>query len=335
MLAMNKISKSASVCCVLLVTAFFISPFLQKIHLQRKVNQSLKKISQEDRDTLRTFFYNWMMIEGTAGYTLFGNKPISVIGYLNESPAVLLGVGSSVMSKNTAKGYEIWEKYSHLFPSKKYAMIRVKAASWVSHIFLVSKQSCYKVVNNNIDCFKQFADDEIPVHEQVIQHLLLATTWPSFTQSQIGLLFGFGRKNALAFDRSDEIRKKAWAKAIDLPSRDNRNINAIRKKEVQWLPRIAQPNMHLDQLIQPSSGFESLGEEYDTLRGSKASHKKYSPNWVAERILLPQFVPTSGEELEGSETDQLVKGYRETRKKLMKLAKSKHFLRDLLVEWIR
>jgi len=268
-----------------------------------------------------------MILEGTAGYTLLGEKPVSVVGYFTQFPPGFISLESTYLNAILIEGHKAWSRYKHLFPSKKFELAHTPSLSWIQEIFCINKQACANIALKNLDHF----DEKEPIYEKIAA----GKFWSHFTQAQAGLLFGFGRKNSLAFDRSDEIHRKAWNQPIALPARDWRQVNSIRKEAVWWLPKVLRPQEKTMPSLSPSPGFTSLGEEYDTLRGSKASHKKYSPNWVAERILIPQFVPTSGEELEGSETDKLMKGYRETRKKLIKLSKSKHFLRDVLVEWMR
>lgn len=299
---------------------------LKNEYLKHQVNLKIRKIPKKERDILSKFFLRLIIFEGSAGYTLLGDKPVSVIGYLKEFPPGLISLKSTYWNSIALEGHKVWLRYKHLFSSKKFDLTHTPSSRRVQSIFLINKRACADTVAKHPDHFHEIE----PVHEKITT----GKFWSNLSQIQIGLFFGFGKKNAQAFERFQEIRKKAWNCIISLPNKDSRNINAIQKEDTRGLLRIARTTTPIPSL-KPSQGFLSLGEEYSTLRGSKISREKYKPVWIAEKTFLPQFIVTSEEELEGSETDKLMKSYRETRKKLMKLSKSKHFLRDVLVEWMR
>src|ERR1700722_3498962 len=117
---------------ILLIVAI-VSVFAFHKCKQISVAWKLEKMSQDERKSLELFFRSAFAFDSLE-YTLFGNKAISVTGFYMPSQKIsdvydLLDSIFFLYSPNNLRkyqGWEIWEKYHHLFPMKNYAFVKSK-----------------------------------------------------------------------------------------------------------------------------------------------------------------------------------------------------------------
>lgn len=164
------------------------------------VREQLKKIPTQDKRAL-TLFFETLLADNFA-YTLFGSKPVSEEDY-NQ------GLNFHRKKSWLATGKKTWERYSSLFPSSRY-VFKYESDKWRQSIILINKQAFLDVVQEYLPLFQSILGTDISPkklldkiqldpYEKTLNHPVL-----------IGLLYGYGYKNALCFVKptlTDQIIK--------------------------------------------------------------------------------------------------------------------------------
>lgn len=272
----------------LFLLAILASFFLccMKTHAARElqsvnVKKALSKIPKEDRDNLEFFFRYYL--SQLFGYVIFGDKPmvfathsefkIPATDYYNCYPAteILEGMSHSLhpIVLKIKKGWETWQKYQHLFPSSniifKTECFPHHAENWVE-IICINKKTFIKTVTENIDEFKKVLGQDI-TPESLLQSCLIAKNFSKDVLKKnhglLGILLGFGKHNALLFERRSIIDSMFFRKKIG----------------VDYLP------------VAPSEGFNSIEEEQEYLTDKL---KIFDERCIVDAndlfLTLPQFV---------------------------------------------
>lgn len=299
---------------------------LKRWDIARKV----ARLPEADRKALSDFFYQLVIVEGTGGYTLFGDKPLSVANKLYGMDG-MPSISHLHECKQLEMGLDLWKKYSYLFPSTRFSIVYSSWQDRIHAFYMVNKPRCLQVINQNKDIFGDFValKDEKQIYAQLEKSLeenkISALEW--------GVLFGFGRNNALAFERIGLLRR-AFSLSPRLPEKDLRGLKALRVRDIAWGSRfIHHKKIAVESLPTPSEGYNSIGEEYAALSGDGIESLGYRTHWGVSAVDLPRFMVAGPEQKPGSETDLLLKSCAKTRVRLTKLARSKEFLVDCLMEW--
>lgn len=190
--------------------------FLQGRQQTLSIREKLENLSKEEQKTLEFFFRSFYSPD-SFGYTLFGDKPLSVTIYAipkNEpSPEDSIdSVLNIYHPENLRKycGWEIWKKNQNLFPMQKYAFVESKnfVEGEFTAILFINKKEFLKVVDENLNDFRKVLEreitpesllDEVLNSENVFGHVL------KNHQGLIGTLLGYGRNNAWLFHRREKL----------------------------------------------------------------------------------------------------------------------------------
>lgn len=86
--------------------------------LRGLINELLETIPAEDRKTLEQFF-QFLFLDNEFSYTLFGEKPITVT-IITAQPRLECAIEHLI----SEKGWEVWTRYQHLFPSSRFIVKR-------------------------------------------------------------------------------------------------------------------------------------------------------------------------------------------------------------------
>ena len=154
------------------------------------VKQQLAQIPPEERETLSLYFET--LLAQNLAYTLFGNKPISGDGYCTFTG------DKSMKEAALNNGKKVWQKYCHLFPSERFALV-FHATDGFDDVFLINKQAVLDTVNEHLVEFQNvlgpdsspqkildgLTKDNVRFEELLHNH-----------EGLIGLLYGFGKENA-------------------------------------------------------------------------------------------------------------------------------------------
>ena len=141
-----------------------------------------------------------LLYTSTFGYTLFGNKPLSLALDDSWTP---LDKGCVFLKF----ALPLLRKYEKSLRSKNFIVL-LEANEEMPSVFLVNKKAFLKVVRENITIFQDVLGSDITpegllkdIEEKKCE---LGTTIKK-NHALFGILFGFGTQNALAFDRRCQI----------------------------------------------------------------------------------------------------------------------------------
>ncbi len=242
------------VLAILVGWIFFVALFILKPNAffysstTLNVERILKTLPEEDKTALEVFFYS--LSEASFPYVLFGNKPMAICSF-SETPSFqdLLGVyqikdlmdfffsSMNIRNLRIQRGWNIWKKYEHLFPSSNYVLLENRFHNWTT-IILINKYHFLKVIEENIEDFKKVLGNQATPQEILKQCLKGDAVFKDILNHHDGLLgivLGYGKHNAQLFFRRAQIE-------------------GVRDFEKFSLAK---------NIIVPSEGFQTLDEEYN------------------------------------------------------------------------
>lgn len=199
---------------ILLLTAIIGSLFFLYFKNSNSLARNLKKIPQDERKCLELFFRTAFAHDGL-GYTLFGDKPITAVVFLdlaalrNENMYDYTFCALCPENLRMTKGYDILEKYKHLFSSRAIAVHHSKnfVDNEFTCVLFINKKLFLKTVANHLDDFKAILGNEITPElllERVLNSDDVFGDVLKSHQGLIGTLLGYGRDNAWLFHQREE-----------------------------------------------------------------------------------------------------------------------------------
>jgi hypothetical protein len=269
----------------------------------RHVSRALSKIPKEDKETLEAFFFELYFSGGA--YVLFGNKPMSIclfteLNYSGKTPLkniIELSTCLHLQNIKANRGWKVWKKYEYLFPSSQFAIIENKGPDYIT-IAIVNKRNFLKIVEDNMDIFREFLG--IDITSKVLLRRCLASSDLIREVFQghdvlLGIVLGYGRHNARLFSRKTKIEEERGSPVVS----------------------------SLNTQMVPANGFLSLEEEYQYIN-DLLSFFEERDLWECSCPILP--LPGFVADPTHPETQQLKKQYREERKKIIEKYKKGDFL---------
>lgn len=253
-------------------------------------------------------FLKVLVYEHQFGYTLFGDKPVSIAGYFSEEPVENLLWGKWDRS-NLRNLWKIWEKYQKNLTINEYVLLHETDVDMerIQVISIINKKAFLEKVRAHIDLFQSILGNhitpELLLEKASAPHASLFRILKC-NEGLYGILLGFGKKNAFAFKRSLELAKLVDPSYRELPIRYS-----------LYFPK-------------PSNEFSSFCEEYENLkiRLHPFSHKK-----ELSRISLPCMVVLDSDD----EIIHLEKKYRKERQKIIQAYSKGDFLKITLEQLCR
>ena len=260
---------------------------------KRKVGKIIEIIPKRDRGTLELFFQE-IVYKEHFGFTLFGDKPVSLTGYFDPLPMEnYLQVHRNAILKN---GWETWKKYRPIFPVNNYILIE-EAENELNVITLINKGALVKTIHENLDLFQRILGNAI-TPEEFLKKLEEpnASLFALIHQHEglYGIFLGYGKINAYLYHRRAEL-------------------NIFNQQAVFSFSKSV-----------PSKGFSSLDEEIHFL---KEKIEGVENNSRLSLVKLPQFVGIKNH----PETIQLRKKYQNIRAQMM-VRLSKENVLDLALQ---
>ncbi len=259
------------------------------------IRKALSTIPADEKLFLEYFFRDLLLREGGA-YVLNGTKPITEEDF--ESPTLrevfFFGnrfLKSAVLLK---KGFEIWNKYQHLFPSTKYALLCYQnKTDGTFQVLLINKKAVVNEIEKNIEDFKAILGPTITptaLLEKIISEDKHLSEILNEHTGLFGMLLGYGKHNSQLFYQREMLQDQI---------EDN-----------QFIPK----------------RFELIEEKLN------AAEKRFlatDPKKRRNRLIftsLPAFVFDP----EHPETQKLLKSYEEQRKEITKSYQDVSFLETFL-----
>ena len=197
-------------CLLVVISCSLIIFFTSNSAAIRKLNA----ISRDERKCLELFFRAAFANDGL-GYTIFGEKPMTVVGFFDplasEKRSQIDCSFSFLNPENLRikKGCELLEKYKNLFCSKTIKIKKCKnfIANDVSCILFINVDVFTKTVDDNLSDFKKILGETITsdlLLERILQTDNVFGEVLRNHQGLIGTLLGYGRNNAWLFHMREE-----------------------------------------------------------------------------------------------------------------------------------
>jgi len=163
-----------------------------------------QNFTQDDLNKLEGFF-DYLIHNSAIGYSLCGEKPVSIETFPRISKIPLRYAIKIFMSHPgysiVWNGWHVWQTYAHHFNSKKFALRFIPE---YDTLVLVNKCSAKKVIEENLDLFHIHVDAQ-KTADEFLEELCapLKIDYISCKNTIIlGILLGYGRNNAIAFKNS-------------------------------------------------------------------------------------------------------------------------------------
>ena len=223
----------------LVLLTFFALSFYSCQQHQAQFCYSNTQISIEDTAYLNEFFSN-AVLNDQFGYTLFGDKPISILGYQTTTCFHTMNVWNR--SLKVRKFWGIWQQYAKHIPIESFILIDDESdCADRRMITLINKQAFINTVRKHLPNFQGILGRHI-TPEYLLGQLMQdnASLFRLIHRSEylLGILLGYGEKNAKVYERYAELT------GILLPF------------------YCSEFSLSLPV---PSEGFESLEDEYQAL----------------------------------------------------------------------
>ena len=118
-----------------------------------KVARTLNRLSPNDRALLRDFFYWLCILDDGGGYTLFGSKPMAISSIYRGIGSIFYPSNQATLGKRAMRGFEVWEKHKHLFPSKRFFLKKLPRGDFLDDFVILNKQATLRAIKENFDLF--------------------------------------------------------------------------------------------------------------------------------------------------------------------------------------
>ncbi len=171
------------------------------------VQEKIRKLSEHDKKILERFFEE-IVINHSFGYTLFGEKPMSLAGCFTNLPYYQ----SSVLRQSYATllaGMKTWKIHKEDLPTKNFLLKFQKLSQGGRFsIYLINKTATLKAIEKHIDFFCKVLKRDVTAEQLLMELCMQETTVEEVLHNHEGLkgiLLGYGVRNALLYHRREEI----------------------------------------------------------------------------------------------------------------------------------
>ena len=274
-----------------------------------------------DRLILENFFRD-LFSNSCAGYVIYGSKPVYLSNVRSEQSAC-------IGTKRHKDITEIWEVLSiwkglHLGKNQTDYLLHISDSSTnplsvENEFLLINRQAFLEAVNKNLLLF-QYKFGVNVTAQALLNRLLdpkenISSLFKGNT-ALLGIILGYGTKNALTYERGTSIIKPALANEL-LPPPYRSGLPAVSTDDV--IAKCKASN------AAPGFGYNSLSAEVEDLSSSIA---RPTDNYAGKSTKIAFSYHENSDE-----SKQLIKMYENAQAKLEKAIHSKSFLQDTLAKF--
>lgn len=198
-----------------LFCSFYSPPSLEGA----SAKEIISKIPLSDRDDLEFLFFKFVNGDHF-GYTLFGDKPVSLSAFFYAIPWENI-VEKPNIRHLVKKDWDVWEKYKDQFNIKKFILSQESSLiHQMDFILLINKEALKKAIIQYKKTFESILNKKIDPEEFVRDLESGKSLGESIQQNDVlwGLLLGYGKHNAVFFSQRGKILKMSCL----ITSGDNR-----------------------------------------------------------------------------------------------------------------
>ncbi|CCB89925.1 hypothetical protein SNE_A20480 [Simkania negevensis Z] len=213
---MSLIQKTLIVCVIFSFSLLIFRSHWKQIY----VNTVILTIPKNDREHL-SYFFHLLNVRGFP-WVAKGIKPVLTFEDVPNIDSITSYVDTDLLSKHYdtmfylhpicsrfRKGLRIWEKYSWLFPSKKIVIVNSKPSNVLPYetILILNIDEAKKVILENYQAFSCALGVSFDIDQFMDKLVRFPSDFVKILKGNhflIGLLYGFGKDNALAFKKKEE-----------------------------------------------------------------------------------------------------------------------------------
>ena len=212
----------------ILIFLIFINVLL-KADATVNVSGELKNIPAEDQEKL-SYFFEKLIRQYGFGYTLFGDKPVSLLCWL-VVPDQNKKRPYFTVNREFIEAYQVWKRHQDKFPSDQYLLadrIFCIDKEYVD-LVLIQKSEFYKKVDAFPDVFPLGYTMESFMEDEILENYLNSSNQEKSNHHiRMGVLLGYGMENAVEFAKkssgeSDNSDCEDWVSFKDLINVENKN----------------------------------------------------------------------------------------------------------------
>ena len=286
----------------------FCFQYFQKNESVKKRNfgyEFLQNASHDEKEfyskVCHELFYN-----STVGYTLFGDKPVSVINGFDRP-----GGGRRYFFLKLA--LPLLRKYEKKLRSNSFIVVFEEDSNG-SSLYLVNKKAFLNTIQHNILIFQKILGVAI-TPKKLLKSLENKTSTFEMTLKRshllFGILFGYGIENAMHFERRLQLEHFQYKQGFP-PWKDPHNLEGMERDEVVLFNERRKDVIKAEQKKPVQEKFISLSghlkiqdELFDLNKKLSFVGGSASPPRVSSSIDLPSFVGDPQSE----ETKKLLEEY--------------------------
>lgn len=289
------------------------------IHQSSYASSSLtQQITKSDQLALEQFF-QLLLKRGSLGYTLFGEKPMSMAVFLNLEHSTDSQISEYLILE---KGWQAWLNNKHLFPNEHFTLIRVKEKTLSFH--LINKKQALKKIQEHLDLF-QTSKTESP--ETILSKICASKRLKTILTSDelLGILFGYGEKNSRNFEESTNLLRHIGRHMIPpfSQSRVGKNLDPETKNLLAALFSRKKHN---------SSGAPLMQKDIDSLNEFIETRQTF--NLGIDAPYITQFCSPGFCVWDENEAKKLEESYGKTLARMKEAYQTGSFLEKTLQQWI-
>lgn len=174
------------------------------------VVELLNEINPDDRESLEGLFQSFIY-KDHFGYTIFGDKPISLSGDFTLTPWENTITGDR-SGGCFWKKWDIWKKYKSLFPIHNFIFLEEQSYNYsdIKFVLVINKKSFLKAVKKYQRTFNEILGYQVNP-EKLLQSIEsgFSKFQSAIQNSEIlwGILLGYGEHNARLYERKNEMTR--------------------------------------------------------------------------------------------------------------------------------
>jgi hypothetical protein len=173
-------------------------------------------------------------------YTIFGSKPMSLADFSLEVPKDLplhKKISSKISMVKRKASLNSWLKYKDEIDLKDFIFLDDER-DWISCLvlILINKKNMLCVLHENVSIFKkELGDDFTPETflEKIEKREVSIAKAINKSQKLMGLMLGYGARNATLFQERFDIMKAIWKRERDNLPEDERLAKKLSDVETQ------------------------------------------------------------------------------------------------------
>lgn len=236
----------------ILYVFFFLFLFNCNVIADEDLGKKLAKIPIEDREKLDILFKR-LVFTNHFGYTLVGAKPVALAANFTSAykPNALFMIrkGSPLLNL-TRSGipwdkWAIWEKWNNLFHSENFIFLREPSTlvSDTDLVFLINKEKFKESIKKHLKLFQSILHHPVDAEDFLEKLQTKQSTLQALIKNNealLGILLGYGQKNALMYERRNLIEGNNELSRALLKNIKPNNHHRTLDDEIEFLNRVLQ-----------------------------------------------------------------------------------------------